>query len=448
MKNKLFVVAVVLVVVVGLYLYLRQPAGVVISTDEQLQALNAPAPSNNFVLPAVKWLKNGELDLSGPVEYKVSFGSMEGLTMSKIVFDPYDVNPGDTQNIYVIGKYAGGVSGVTASIKTDKGVVPLQLALAQGDAKNGVWKGSWTAKDVHPGYYTVDFTATSADGKSRGASAAFLDGLLSDIFAMSVYADYGVNSGCNGGAGFSATGTVTLSGSCTLNGSDAVVNGNLTLSSGASLVVPATFVFGFSSGYSISLCPSLRGSCSISIASGGKIVKMGVAGAGGVVYNAYVEDKDGDKYWDNQDVTSTNPYGAGGYLRSTPGLLGGGDCYDAGTNAALANPGQLAWVTSSARGDGSWDYDCNSIVENSGWLTEECRKTNCRYDAGYCQDSSCDIVQNPTPPSCGSQVVQVSPCDVDYSGEHTYTCAGGAGEATCYPGACIYTASFSKQGCH
>ncbi len=325
-KNIIFIVAVLVVAAIGLYAYLRAPSGIIISTDEQLKVLNSPAPSGSFSLPQVKWLANGKPDLSGPIEYKVSFGgSADGPTISKIVFAPYDVKSGDAQDVYVVGGYEGGISGVTAAVKTDKGIMPLQLALAQGDAKNGVWKGNWTVKDVHPGYYTVDFTATSADGKSRGTSAAFLDGLLSDIFATPVYADYGLNSGCNEGAGFSATGTVTLSGSCILNGSDAVVSGNLIISNLGSLVIPATFTFGFSNGYYISFCPG--GTCSISIATGGQVVKTGV---GSTPYNVYVEDRDGDNYWDMQDVKTSNPYGAGGKLRSA--AAGGGDCNDINGN--------------------------------------------------------------------------------------------------------------------
>jgi hypothetical protein len=40
----------------------------------------------------------------------------------------------------------------------------------------------------------------------------------------------------------------------------------------------------------------------------------------------------------------------------------GQDCYDSGTNAALAHPGQTNYYA-VARGDGSFDYDCNGTAD-------------------------------------------------------------------------------------
>lgn len=343
---------------VGLYAYLRAPSGVIISSDEQLQTLNAPAPSGNFSLPQVKWLANGKLDLSGPIEYKVFFGSADGPAISKIVFAPYDVKPGDTQNIYAIAADQSGVSSLAVSIKNDAGVDDIPLKLVQGDAKSGVWQGSWKVHDLHAGYYPATFAVASVSGATRSTSAVFMDSLFSSLFGeIALASNYGAEQ-CS----INATGSWAWSnGTCSVTSTDAVVGGNITITAVPGptvLSIAPSITFGFSSGYSISICAS---GCSITIGTGGKIMKMGVAVAG-VTYNDYVEDRDGDKYWDAQAVTSTNPYGAGGYLRASStqlGLLGGGDCYDTGTGSTSTHPGQIAYFT-TARGDGSYDYNCDA----------------------------------------------------------------------------------------
>ncbi len=72
----------------------------------------------------------------------------------------------------------------------------------------------------------------------------------------------------------------------------------------------------------------------------------------------------------------------------------GGDCYDSGTGAANAHPGQTTYYT-SARGDGSFDYDCNGTQDKDP--TYNCTRT---------YSTSCGSTQTPgynaSVPACGS----------------------------------------------
>lgn len=359
-KTLTVIIALVVMAAIGLYIYWSQPSGLTISSDEQLKALNAPVQDGGFILPQVKWLANGKPDLSGPIDYKVSFGSADGPTISKIVFAPYDVKPGDTQNLYAIAADSGGVSSLTASIQTDKGVETVPLKLVQGSATSGVWQGSWTVRDTKAGYYPATFAVASINGATRSTSAVFMDSVFSLLFGGVAEASFGAEQ-CT----IPVTSTWTWSGgTCNVSSSDAVVGGNIVINTASTspsiLTIAAGGVtFGFPNGNSITICAT---NCSITIGAGSQIVKTGIS-VGGVTYSAYVEDKDGDKYWDAQAVTSTNPYGAGGFLRASStqlGLVGGGDCYDVsgGAGATSTHPGQSIFFT-TANGGGSFDYNCD-----------------------------------------------------------------------------------------
>jgi hypothetical protein len=379
-KSKVIILITALVVAGAWYSYIQlgyrqaQERGVVVNADH-LNTLTSVPSANTFSVPEVKFLPDGKADVRGAIEYKVSFGSPSGPSISRIVFAPYDVKPGDTQDIYVIGNYEKGIDQVTANIKTDSGLEDVPLSLTQGDSKNGLWRGSWRVHDVHDGYYPVLFTVGGKDGTSRGTTVTYLVGaqdgvsraragthvagakhggsrattarywigLLSSLLGEPAFAAFGSEQ-----CGIPMTGAATISGACSIGSNDGVVNGNITMSTGSSISLAANVTFGFTSGYSISVCSN----CSISIASGAKLVKAPAS-------NFWVEDKDADNYWDAQAFQSSSP-GAGWKARTTAGLIGGGDCYDLNANA---HPGQTSFFTTN-RGDGSFDYNCDGTQES------------------------------------------------------------------------------------
>ncbi len=95
-------------------------------------------------------------------------------------------------------------------------------------------------------------------------------------------------------------------------------------------------------------------------------------GASGCV-NRYT-DADGDGYG----------VGSATCTCDTSGATVGGDCYDANANA---KPGQTTYFLGD-RGDGSWDYNCDSIesvyqTSTAEWDCSLCGFGNCCYDVGW-----------------------------------------------------------------
>lgn len=95
-----------------------------------------------------------------------------------------------------------------------------------------------------------------------------------------------------------------------------------------------------------------------------------------ITTNICNRDADGDGYGTSSGGTAT--CGTAGYVADNT------DCYDVGTNAALANPGQASYQY-AARGDGSFDYNCNNSTETT-YSADKCNLNTWQYisSGGLC----------------------------------------------------------------
>jgi hypothetical protein len=105
--------------------------------------------------------------------------------------------------------------------------------------------------------------------------------------------------------------------------------------------------------------------------------------------NGYI-DADGDGYSSGAATCVGND---AGYVDSSAGQ----DCYDSGTGASTAHPGQTTYQ-GNARGDGSFDYDCDGVETKNPALACVIYNTGCvagtgSYKGAYAADEV---------PACGS----------------------------------------------
>jgi hypothetical protein len=135
------------------------------------------------------------------------------------------------------------------------------------------------------------------------------------------------------------------------------------------------------------------------VLNGGQLV-LPTDGTGSVMPGAaiWMLDADGDTYPANQtEFPQSSSPGAGYVRRSTLSgwELSDVDCYDSGTNAVNAFPGQTTFQ-STARGDESWDYNCN------GEVTIQYQTCACQTCVEGCPSSPvCTLHQIDTGYTCG-----------------------------------------------
>jgi hypothetical protein len=172
------------------------------------------------------------------------------------------------------------------------------------------------------------------------------------------------NAGLSGGYSTSTDGSCSFSG--TVNGADTV----LTVSTGTTLTIQPNQAIG---------------ATTIVIQTGGSII-LPTNGSGSM--------KPGTKIWyvdtdgDHNPSSATPILSAGspgaGYVQKNTLMSTNADCYESGTNSEKAYWGQTTYQA-TARGDGSWDYDCTGTI---------------KYQYETCV---CDICANgcPASPICG-----------------------------------------------
>jgi hypothetical protein len=193
---------------------------------------------------------------------------------------------------------------------------------------------------------------------------------------------------CNPGTGSYSTAT---DGSCAFAGMLNGAGGVLTVAAGTQLTVTP--------GQTI-------GATSIVIQTGGVVI-LPTDGTGSMKPGASIwyGDADGDGYLADTSpsyVQAGSP-GATYYAKNDAHILSltQPDCYDVGTNADKAHPGQTEYQ-SQKRGDDSWDYDCDGIE------TRQYQTCNCETCVEGCSSSPTCTYPTVTPPTsytCGVAMV-------------------------------------------
>jgi len=345
-QNKNIISALVLVVVITL--------GVYFSTRVKIPS-NAPQVSQGSKFKL----------LSGSQTYQIVQAAEKRPQIIEATINPPDVHVGDKQTLSIIVSDPDGIASVEAQIQTDHSTITLPLNYVRVvadseitpsaysvDANNHLvindalhsglaslldsrfwipdsspvhasgpqkllYEASWTVKDTHDTTYHTTFIAKNVKGDLNSITLAWSD-------ACSI-----PNSG-----------SWTIGANCTISSVDGPDNGTTTI---ATYTLTLNSTFAFNPGKSI-----LLNSGSIAI------------GAGGQLKQTYL--------WRNDADADTYP--AVGTLAqdTTPGgnwtrryLYGGNadDCYDSNLNAF---PGETTFF-GIQRGDGSFDYNCDSTEE-------------------------------------------------------------------------------------
>ncbi|HXF43982.1 MAG TPA: hypothetical protein VNK70_00740 [Candidatus Paceibacterota bacterium] len=319
-----------------------------------------------------------------------------------VTIDPLKVQVGQTQKMKVVVQDTADIASVVAEIETDNGTTTVPLtrtaveAVTEADflnrdyfVKDGVlnilteenkqfavpenlkpflvanikpsfpntakaqgsvlqkyiYEGSWLVRDTHEREYQTVFTATDVLGRSNRVVMAW-----SDPCSPSRTGDW----------------TVASSQNCDVE--DGVNSGNLIVR-GSGVVLGLNKTFGWNLGYYV----KVESGASIAINSGGRLKQ------GFVCYF----DEDGDGWTEGQVSSWYVLDSCSGSFRTRTASLpsGSGDCADSEGNVYPNNPNYYT----SARANGSWDYDC---VGGSGGSPDPAPATGqCDTNSGLPCDS-------------------------------------------------------------
>jgi hypothetical protein len=200
-----------------------------------------------------------------------------------------------------------------------------------------------------------------------------------------------------------STGSVTLTTGdiCSISGLVGLDNGST--QNTATLTLPASTSLTINNGATLVAGSLHFTGGTTSIQSGGKIKP-------GSTSYLYATDADGDHY--PASTTFSTSAGTNMVRIGTLLSLTTADCYDSN---ASAYPGQTAYFTTN-RGDGSFDYNCDSSINNNvGTTYTTCSTAICTYSTII--QATCNV-QNTTP-GCGGT----------FTGEYM---TGGYSQNTCY----------------
>jgi|GEM_PF-2671524 len=308
------------------------------------------------------------------------------------IISPLDVKVGDIQTMMIAINGDAPMTRVWAEVETDNGTKIIELTLSAtstvsmvdrlkepyfvdekgflvvNDGKNndiakklvntaeataGVtqyrYEGEWKVEDTHTKTYHTKFVAEDTVGRKDSTILAWSDPNCDfnsggNLTTLSCTPAAGEVIGFDGGvATIPSNGTVTLTGT----GSVFAFNGG---TNGSIQIVPGGKI----------------GTAAVPITSTAPIQQA---------FMWYV-DADSDLYTPNVQAYATTSATWAGHVRLKD-VTGKGtgtsyqvpettslDCYDSGTNASSTYPGQTNYFT-VARGDGSYDYDCNSTTTMS-----------------------------------------------------------------------------------
>lgn len=195
-------------------------------------------------------------------------------------------------------------------------------------------------------------------------------------------------------AGNSGSYTTSANGSCSFSGTVNGVDTVLTVASGTTLTIQPNQAIG---------------ATTIVIQTGGSII-LPANGSGSMRPGTKIwyKDADGDHYPSDPSVdvpkVQAGSPGAGWVQKNTLTATTT-DCYDSGTNAAAANPGQTTFQA-TARGDGSWDYNCDNVTTyqyqtcTCGTCGDGCSSSPTCVNKTTTTGYTCGVAMDPGPGNC------------------------------------------------
>lgn len=256
---------------------------------------------------------------SGKQEYTVQQNGNAKPQITKVSIDPPDVRVGHLQNLSITIISDSKSNLVTTETKTDHKTVTLLLGLTKEEGNEKTYETSWKVEDTHDVTYHTKFIVRDAEGNQNEVTIAWTD-------------PCGIQNG----------GDWTMTSDCTISATDGIDNGDVTIQSGT-LTLNAPFIF-----------------------NAGKTLTLS---GGAILFNSSAEIRK-DKLWqidaDNdgapadstmyaQESAPTN--GKRRYLLTTSTI----DCLD--SNASVPDNSGTFYTTD--RGDGSFDYNCDTTEEKN-----------------------------------------------------------------------------------
>lgn len=104
--------------------------------------------------------------------YQIGMGSHTGPSVTQAIFDPLDIQKGQTLTVTISANYPGSISKLTATLTEDNSSQNIPVQLSSGSETDGKWTGSVTLNDSVQYKYILTVTATSPDGKSSTVTVA------------------------------------------------------------------------------------------------------------------------------------------------------------------------------------------------------------------------------------------------------------------------------------
>ncbi|MGB7957650.1 MAG: hypothetical protein WCF77_02300 [Minisyncoccia bacterium] len=98
--------------------------------------------------------------------FRVSSNATSGPMFQEGYLIPFFPSAGDTQTMSLIVSDVSPVTSVTVTEVMDTQTVVHPLRIAEGDAKHGLWKGSWEVSDTHDNVYNIIMRATDKESSS------------------------------------------------------------------------------------------------------------------------------------------------------------------------------------------------------------------------------------------------------------------------------------------
>lgn len=361
------------------------------------------------------------------------------------VLDPLDVHPGDTQKMRIVVNNTTALTEVYAEVEHDKGKdkVPLMLVSAGAvsvmdqfnkpyffdekgtlvmkeewaashtdkeraslfetakaqSLRQYIYEGSWVAHDTHKTTYRTTFFAVDDLARKNHLELAWSDPVCT-IATTTISLLRILKTTCNG-----------LTTPTDVDGIDGF---NLDLN-GKTIVLQGGATFAYAPGYSITMLAGGTGPKQV----GSSITILKSAGGGRIVKQyVYYDDADNDGYPSGTltlSVSSSPTWANHVRMPSVPGTDKRNptpDCYDTNANA---KPGQTSYFSVN-RGDGSFDYDCDSAdtrVYNSSTTFNPAtiKPTIIAWDPSVGGPGGCHIVtaDSDVLSTCGSSHAVVSP---------------------------------------
>lgn len=103
--------------------------------------------------------------LQGTETYTVSQSQPDVPNVSRVVMDPHDPKPGESQTVRVITGETQSIRSMRVIVQQDNTKETYQMELVEGTSTNGTWERTWEIDDTHLYTYilTLEITGESSD---------------------------------------------------------------------------------------------------------------------------------------------------------------------------------------------------------------------------------------------------------------------------------------------